>query len=236
MSAEVLDSATEERLRELLATLSGRTAAVRMWRELMSSQERQVVLEWLPSEPPIAGLDDNPEIETCSVDQEILEGLPGRCLHGAFYRWGTLGIWRRVHPSSQPRAIIELAYQNGGLLEVEYRRLLRGIGETEGSTPPPDPRPHWNRALRELSFLGKVVRHFRSLTIAKNVVAILDAFQLEGWPVRIDNPIPGSGKLGKGGQAESHRLREAIGSLNTGLLLIKFEADGTGTGIIWRKR
>ena len=59
---------------------------------------------------------------------------------------------------------------------------------------------------------------------AKNLVAILDAFQECSWDDHLDDPITaGDGK----------RLRETLKVLNRGLTRIRFHMDGTGEGIRW---
>ena len=72
------------------------------------------------------------------------------------------------------------------------------------------------------------VRRLRGMKVAKNVARILDAFEEEGWPDRIDDPLPGGRK--------PPRLRGAVATLNRGLSAIKFRADGTGEGILWEAR
>lgn len=61
---------------------------------------------------------------------------------------------------------------------------------------------------------------------ATNVRKILDAFQEDGWPQKIDSPWSDDEK-----GAETRR--EAIDSLNTGLAVLRFSADGTKSGICW---
>jgi hypothetical protein len=61
--------------------------------------------------------------------------------------------------------------------------------------------------------------------VAKNVVKILDAFQEDGWPKRIDDPLQPS--------KDQQRLHEAIKRLNDNLDILRFRADGTGQGILW---
>jgi hypothetical protein len=58
----------------------------------------------------------------------------------------------------------------------------------------------------------------------------LTSFQEDGWPHRIDDPIPP-----KPDQNQRQRLRDAISSLNKHqkCRLIRFRSDGSGQGIIW---
>jgi hypothetical protein len=51
------------------------------------------------------------------------------------------------------------------------------------------PQPHWDRLRRELRYRDKLVRRYRRH--APQQMAILDAFELAGWPERIENPLQG---------------------------------------------
>jgi hypothetical protein len=59
---------------------------------------------------------------------------------------------------------------------------------------------------------------------------ILDAFEEEGWPDHIDEPLPPLD-----GGRESDRLRKEVYALNRRLTnpLLRFSMDGTGQGIRW---
>lgn len=61
--------------------------------------------------------------------------------------------------------------------------------------------------------------------------AILAAFQEEGWPPRIDDPLPGRAE-----QDPKRRLNNAIKKLNGCRLarVIRFSGDGTGEGVKWK--
>ena len=60
--------------------------------------------------------------------------------------------------------------------------------------------------------------------------AILAAFQEEGWPPHLDDPLPPV----RDGYPKD-RLRDAIRHLNANQKkrLIRFRGDGTGQGILW---
>jgi hypothetical protein len=62
---------------------------------------------------------------------------------------------------------------------------------------------------------------------------ILAAFQEDGWPGRIDDPLPWVDGLGP-----QERLHEAVKGLNRGQLarLLEFRRDGTGEGVTWLAR
>lgn len=87
--------------------------------------------------------------------------------------------------------------------------------------------PSWNKTRGELSFEGNLAKKVRNIGAAKNVVLILDTFQELKWPEKIDDPLPGG--------ADGKRLRDAIESLNKGLIGIRFRPDGTGMGITWER-
>jgi hypothetical protein len=95
----------------------------------------------------------------------------------------------------------------------------------------PASAPFWNDAERVLFFAGRVVKTFRQM--AKNQVLLIVAFQELGWPRRIDDPLPRSH-----GVEPKQRLREAVRGLNGRQKdsLLVFNADGTGTGVLWRPR
>jgi hypothetical protein len=92
-----------------------------------------------------------------------------------------------------------------------------------------DPIPQWNPKKRELIFQGEVVKTFRST--APNQERILAAFQEDGWPHRIDDPLPPESE-----QDSRERLRSAIKQLNRnqGNNLMRFCGDGSGKGILWQ--
>jgi hypothetical protein len=91
-------------------------------------------------------------------------------------------------------------------------------------TPDDAPKPSWDRITGVLSFNDEAVRTIRRIGVAKNVVLVLDAFQEEGWPVRIDSPLS---------PEDSQRHHATIDSLNKGLSRIRFRSDGEGKGFIW---
>jgi hypothetical protein len=99
-----------------------------------------------------------------------------------------------------------------------------------GQSPPPVTAvtPVWDATHRELRFCGQVVKRYR--VPARNQAAILDAFQEDGWPEFIDDPIPPDH-----GQDPKHRLSVTIKSLNRNQLvpLIRFHGNGNGLQVYW---
>jgi hypothetical protein len=88
--------------------------------------------------------------------------------------------------------------------------------------------PWWDRDRREVRLAGILVKQFKSP--APNQEAILAAFEEEGWPPRIDDPISP-----QFGQDPKRRLHDTINALNRNqkTRLIDFLGDGSGQGVRW---
>jgi hypothetical protein len=88
-------------------------------------------------------------------------------------------------------------------------------------------RPRWDAATRTLFYGGEVCKVFRQAE--GNQERILAAFEEDGWPKRIDDPLPGDKTFDPG-----QRLRNAVRNLNTSQdnKRIHFAADGR-QGILW---
>jgi hypothetical protein len=88
--------------------------------------------------------------------------------------------------------------------------------------------PNWNVQTRELSWNGEIVKRFKWHAV--NQEWILSAFQEEGWPERIDDPLPPQPD-----QDAKRRLSDTIKCLNRKQIseLIHFRGDGTGEGVVW---
>jgi hypothetical protein len=106
-----------------------------------------------------------------------------------------------------------------------------GAPELPGQRPRPAATPRWDADCRTLFVNRLVVKKFRQR--AENQVLILTTFEELGWPQRIDDPLPG-----KRGMEPKRRLRDVIQSLKRRQKhpLVTFEADGTGTGVLWHWR
>jgi hypothetical protein len=110
-------------------------------------------------------------------------------------------------------------------------RAVPGISEPSPSTPgaaDEDLMPRWDSERRELLLGKKLVKHF--LVPADNQEHILSAFQEEGWPPRIDDPLPPQRYL-----EPKRRLAEAIRRLNRNqkTRLLRFHSNGHGNGVCW---
>lgn len=88
--------------------------------------------------------------------------------------------------------------------------------------------PSWHAPRRELWVGDVLVKRFRVPALSQE--RILAAFQEEGWPERIDDPLPPVANL-----EPKRRLHTAIHSLNRNQKhpLIHFCGDGSGTGVMW---
>jgi hypothetical protein len=91
-------------------------------------------------------------------------------------------------------------------------------------------RPHWDGDRRHLWYKGSLVKQFRGRPSTQEL--ILAVFEEEGWPPRIDDPLPPKGDLDP-----KTRLRNTIARLNRAQrnALLWFEADGRG-GVLWSPR
>jgi hypothetical protein len=88
--------------------------------------------------------------------------------------------------------------------------------------------PQWDRARRVLAVGGRIVKQYR--VPSANQGTVLDAFQHEGWPRRIDDPL-----TYRAGRDPKYRLHFTINRLNQSQQqrLIRFFGDGTGEGVCW---
>jgi hypothetical protein len=86
------------------------------------------------------------------------------------------------------------------------------------------PKPHWDRDARVLSYEGvECKRYDRAAPQQERVLA---SFEELDWPKGIDDPLP-PGKLADTIKDLQKAVRQSP---------ITFERDGTGRGIVWRRR
>jgi hypothetical protein len=90
-------------------------------------------------------------------------------------------------------------------------------------------KPIWDAELHELRFKGHVVKRFKGP--AKSQELILAAFQEDGWPDVIDDPLPMLP-----GQDPKRRLHYTVHHLNRVQrpCLIHFFVNGGGQRIYWQ--
>jgi hypothetical protein len=115
------------------------------------------------------------------------------------------------------------------------RTMLRVSWEAREAAPsasattlPPAATPQWDARSRVLSFRGKVVKHFK--VPAGNQELVLSAFQEEGWPKAIDDPLPPVADIDA-----KRRLHDTINRLNRNQRhrLIHFSGNGSGKAVCW---
>jgi hypothetical protein len=89
-------------------------------------------------------------------------------------------------------------------------------------------RPLWDPLHRELRYAGQVIKRYR--VPAPNQGLILSAFQEEGWPEFLDDPLPPKDEIDP-----KQRLQATIKSLNRNRLcpLIRFHGNGNGLQVFW---
>lgn len=94
----------------------------------------------------------------------------------------------------------------------------------------PDVGPRWDSERRELTLGHLLVKQFRQPAEAQEL--ILSVFEEEGWPARIDDPLPPMLD-----QDPKRHLHITITNLNRHQKnhLIRFRGDGTGRGIFWER-
>lgn len=138
----------------------------------------------------------------------------------------TLGMASNVWQCSPARALMRICKEFAVLPPAEFHWLCGELGISDLTAPDAEAnlRPIWMKSLGELHFQDEIIRKFRSITLAKNSVGILDAFHEADWCRRIDNPLG----------CDSQGLREAVRWLNEGLKRLRFEMDGTGVGVRWK--
>lgn len=124
---------------------------------------------------------------------------------------------------------IEFAYQ----FPAPLRPATQLIRESAAPTAPldhaePTQHPHWDSCSRRLRLSSRLVKRFKWPAV--NQEAVLSAFQEEGWPERVDDPLPPHPD-----QDSKRRLADTIKCLNRNQTnrLIHFRGDGTGEGVLW---
>jgi len=105
---------------------------------------------------------------------------------------------------------------------------LPGESPLHGAAASSSAVPQWDKERQELRVGDVVVKQFK--VPAPNQEMILACFQEEGWPPRIDDPLPPQAN-----QDAKRRLHDTINTLNRHQKheLIRFSGDGTGEGIRW---
>jgi hypothetical protein len=145
----------------------------------------------------------------------------------------------RVQPGADHRSFnrmmnLALTARTCFVLTPAGERLLRqwdGPTTTNGAGGPPPLVPRWDADRRQLWYGERLVKWYR--VPAESQETILAAFEEDGWPPRIDDPLSPVDD-----QDPQERLHEAIKGLNRGQFqrLLVFRRDGTGEGVTWAPR
>jgi hypothetical protein len=101
---------------------------------------------------------------------------------------------------------------------------------TSATSAPPATGPQWDARTRVLRLGGVVVKHFK--VPAGNQELVLSAFQEEGWPKTIDDPLPPVD-----GIDAKRRLHDTINRLNRNQKqrMMRFSGNGNGRAVCWAR-
>ena len=140
--------------------------------------------------------------------------------------------WVKFKAVSPTKAVLVMACEVDLITEQGLDRLLRSFGEDVTSEKLL--RPEWSKAqgVGELRLEGTTIRRVGRLKMAKNVVHILDVFQVRDWPRSIENPLPKQDSQDKSEQ----QIQETVKSLNKGLDIIWFRSTDHGRIISWERK
>jgi hypothetical protein len=87
--------------------------------------------------------------------------------------------------------------------------------------------PFWDGERRELRLGNVLIKRYRQP--AKNQETVLAAFQEDGWPAHVDNPLSGDADIDA-----RDRLHDTVRKLNRQTnQLLHFSSDGNGQGVVW---
>ena len=119
-----------------------------------------------------------------------------------------------------------LTAQSCFVLTEQGTAVARDTGTRAHEPLPATPRYHPD--LKELWFQGVLVKRFK--VPAQNQELILSAFEEEGWPPHLDDPLPPLD-----GIEPKRRLHDAVGKLNRNQhrRLLHFRGAGDGRGLRW---
>jgi hypothetical protein len=124
---------------------------------------------------------------------------------------------------------------SGAMLAASHKQyappktqLSPAIPFTGGDADSAQGLPSWDSDRRILRMENRVVKQFKVPSPSQE--AILAAFEEEGWPSAIDDPLPPQPE-----QDSKRRLRNTIQSLNANQKnpILRFRGDGSGQRIIW---
>jgi hypothetical protein len=138
----------------------------------------------------------------------------------------------RSPPSSRQRRIVltqaGLAFALRHCRPSPRRQKRRSISEVSAVSSAEV--PHWEDSTRMLWLGSNLIKQFK--VPARNQELVLSAFEEEGWPNSIDDPLPPST-----GIQSRQRLHDTIIRLNRSHKdpLIRFHGSGNGLAIHWER-
>ncbi|MCA9248453.1 MAG: hypothetical protein KDA42_15105 [Planctomycetales bacterium] len=130
----------------------------------------------------------------------------------------TKGAFELARPFNSNRLPDQYA-ANGGLNGSTLAAPVNGAGSR---------LPNWDAARQELRVGELLVKQFR--LPSPNQGTVLMVFEEEGWPARIDDPLPPHPDIDP-----KRRLHDTIKSLNRNQKnkVLRFKGDGSGVGVLW---
>lgn len=139
-------------------------------------------------------------------------------------------IFQHLNSSALPRRTCFVLTAKGASLASQHSLATplaagsEGV-ELDGFVPAV---PRWDKQLRQLWWRDCLIKQFR--VPAPNQEIVLAALEEDGWPARIDDPLPHTP-----GIDSKARLHDTIKSLNRHQQhrLLCFHGDGNGLGICW---
>lgn len=156
-------------------------------------------------------------------------GGTDEALDSLYRELSTAGIWARLWKISTQRAVVELAYQLEYLSETKAHWLLKEMGEESATlvmATVSRAKPKWDPETGKLYYRDQIIRKLRKTKDLTNIHLILDTFEEDGWPSRIDSPIPND--------SSGERLHETIRSLKKDLIGITFSVQEGGQAVVWQ--
>jgi hypothetical protein len=173
---------------------------------------------------------------------DLAVGLPTMIAAGltvADVRWIVAGGFSQHGQERKPTSSVRRSFRRTAdlALTAQSRLVITPTGEKlftssislVGANDPAAPvTPHWDADRRQLQYGSQLVKKYRRQAICQETV--LAAFQEDGWPPRIDDPLPRVDDIDP-----KSRLHETVRRLNRAQLprLLVFQRDGTGEGVTW---
>jgi hypothetical protein len=142
------------------------------------------------------------------------------------------GVELRADRCSRPTNRVRIAERGASchlVLHPSGAEFLRAfLAGADGGAKGAADLPHWDGRLLQLWWRDVCIREYRH--DAANQRLVLDAFEANHWPKRLDDPLPR-----ERGVNVKVRLCETIKGLNRGQRphQLRFRGDGTGLGVRW---